>query len=414
MQLLISEIIIKPDRIRKTFSDKYIEQLSESFRAVGQIHPILVDEKNTLVAGECRIRAARLLGWTSIRAEQESNLEPWQKDVIELEENLRREDLSYAEEVLAVDRLHELHQDKFGKAKAGPGKQGWNVRATADLLGISSGAVSQDIQLAKAIKQDPELAKQKSKIAAKSMLGRKQAIKTRQLLAILSKAKEPKEAGQSTPTPAKTPPLAFMHGDSRLLISSLPDNSISCLLTDPPWEVEFDEEFGSDKTTGLDITKEVLTLLYPKLQDGALCWMFCATKHLIKGTIYDLVQECGYRTFDQVLLWYKPTVAHSSHPYRELKNDYEPCFVFSKGQARDFIHPIFAVQEEKILGTKLHPAQKPQGVLKLIIEVSTVENETVIDPFMGGGSVLQAARDVGRKAIGMEKQEEWFNLASSI
>ena len=415
MQLPISEIIIKPDRQRQTFDQRKLEDLSESFRSVGQLQPVIIDENNVLIAGERRIKAALLLGRTEIWAEYLSDLEPWQKDVAELEENLRREELGYTEEVMAVKKIHQLHQDKFGIATAGPGKTGWNVKATAELLGISTGSVSQDIQLATAIEKDPELGKQKTKIAAKSMLGRKNAIKTRQILALLANAKEEKGKSSATSPGLKSQnPLTFLHGDARDLIQTIPDDSISCLLTDPPWQVEFDAEFGSDIKTGLDLTKEVLKLVYPKLQLGSLCWMFCATKHLIRGTIFNLLVECGYRPYDQVLIWYKPSVAHSSHPYRELKNDYEPAVFFSKGEPRDLLKPMFAVQEYKVIGQKLHPAQKPFELLKILIENSTVGGETVLDPFMGSGETLRAARETGRKGIGIEKELEWFNLASSV
>jgi site-specific DNA-methyltransferase (adenine-specific) len=415
MLLPITDIIIKPERQRQNFDPRKLEELTESFRSVGQLQPVIIDEDNILIAGERRIKAAQMLGRTEIWAEYLTNLEPWQKDVAELEENLRREGLSYVEEVMAVKKIHQLHQDKFGVAMSGPGKQGWNVKATAELLGISTGSVSQDIQLASAIEKDPELGKQKTKIAAKSMLGRKNAIKTRQILALLANAKDEKSTSKATsPSSKPASPLTFLHGDARELVSSIPDDSISCLLTDPPWQVEFDAEFGSDIKTGLDLTKEVLKLVYPKLQVGSLCWMFCATKHLIRGTIFNLLVDCGYRPYDQVLIWYKPSVAHSSHPYRELKNDYEPAVFFSKSEPRDLLKPMFAVQTFKVLGQKLHPAQKPFELLKLLIENSTVGGETVLDPFMGSGETLRAARETGRKGIGIEKELEWFNLASSV
>jgi len=144
-----------------------------------------------------------------------------------------------------------------------------------------------------------------------------------------------------------------------------------------------------------------------------LCWLFCATKHLIRGKIFDLVAACGYRIFDQCLIWYKPHVAHSSHPYRELKNDYEPALFFSKGAARDMVKPMFAVQEYKIKGHKLHPAQKPVDLLRFLIENSTVENELVCDPFMGSGTTMQAVKLCNRRGLGMEKAQTLFDLAKS-
>ena len=411
MKLPISNIQIKPNRIRRVFDQKKLDELAESLRTVGLIQPIVIDEQNFLLAGERRLRAARLLGWTEVSVVHIDDLDDQAKEVVELEENIRREDLTYVEEVLALQRIHELHQVKYGKTSTGGGRghtEGWKVKDTAELLGISVGATSQDLQLARAIEKDPELAQQKTKIAAKSMLGRKQAIKARQILAVLKGV-----SGDKSAQPEDQTEIRMLYGDARQIVPTLQDDSISCLLTDPPWQVEFDEKFGSDKHTGLAITQQVLALAYPKLQEGSLCWMFCATKHLMRGTIFNIVQSCGYRIYDQVLIWYKPHVAHSSHPYRELKNDYEPAFFFSKGEPRDLLKPMFAVWLEVMQGRKLHNAQKPLGLLKFLIEQSTVKNEIVLDPFMGSGTTMQAAKLTGRRGVGIESIQDTYNLAKA-
>lgn len=426
MKLPITSITIE-GRIRNYFDPDYIAKLAESMRLVGLIEPIVLDEENKLIAGECRIRAAKSLGWTDITAVYLNDLDPWQKEVAEIEENLRRQNLTYVEELQAIEKWHLKHQDKFGKtSQMGGRKGGWKIADTAAHLGISVGAVSQDIQLAKAIRNDPELGKQKTKIAAKSMMNRKLTIKARQLMAVLTHTKQPRpttgegatgitgltgDQFRALKVPALRRDIQLFLGDALELIPSLPDNSIHCLITDPPWQVAFDKEFGSDPQTGLVLTQKVLALLYPKLTEGALCWMFCATKHLIKGTIYNLVLSCGYRIYDQILIWYKPHVAHSSHPYRELKNDYEPALFFSKDEGRDLVSPMFAVQQATIKGNKLHKAQKPEEVLKTIILNSTVKGELIIDPFMGSGKVCKVAKDTGRRAIGIDKEQEAYDIA---
>lgn len=410
----ISDIHIKPNRLRQNFDPKKLDELAESMRTIGQIEPIVVDEDGFLLAGERRLRACKLLGWTDIKAVYMKDLDEWTKSAVELEENLRREDLSYVEEVLAKKRLHDLYQTKYGKSAplGGRGRsEGWKVKDTAELLGISVGAVSQDLQLANAIEHDPELGQQKSKIAAKSMLGRKQAIKARTLLGALTAKAKPQP--QSDVGSVQQADIQLIHGDCLSIIPTLDNNSISCLITDPPWQVQFDSEFGSDPKTGLELTRQMLTLLHPKLQEGALCWLFCATNHLIRGTVYDLLCDCGYFVFDSLFIWHKPQVAHSSQPYRELKKDYELALLFSKGIGRDLIKPIFSVFQTKLIGRKLHPAQKPIDMLKAIIEVSTVSNELLIDPFMGSGSLPAACKQLNRRAIGIELVDQWFELAQA-
>ena len=48
------------------------------------------------------------------------------------------------------------------------------------------------------------------------------------------------------------------------------------------------------------------------------------------------------------------------------------------------------------------PTQKPISLMKYLIELTTIEGQTVLDPFCGCGSTLQAAKELGREYIGIE------------
>ena len=58
-----------------------------------------------------------------------------------------------------------------------------------------------------------------------------------------------------------------------------------------------------------------------------------------------------------------------------------------------------------------HPAEKPQPLLRHIIEASSKPGAVVLDAFVGSGSTGEAARGVGRSFIGIEKDETWANYA---
>jgi len=62
-------------------------------------------------------------------------------------------------------------------------------------------------------------------------------------------------------------------------------------------------------------------------------------------------------------------------------------------------------------GYAVHPTQKPVGIVIPLIEYSCQPAGTVLDPFMGSGTTLRAAKDLGRKAIGIEKEERWCDVA---
>ena len=62
---------------------------------------------------------------------------------------------------------------------------------------------------------------------------------------------------------------------------------------------------------------------------------------------------------------------------------------------------------------KIHPTQKPIGVLKKLIEVFTDEGDIVIDPVAGSGSTLQAAFELGRPSYGFEVNRDFYNKAKA-
>lgn len=59
-----------------------------------------------------------------------------------------------------------------------------------------------------------------------------------------------------------------------------------------------------------------------------------------------------------------------------------------------------------------HPCPKPIGWMKWAIDRGSRATETVIDPFMGSGTTLRAAKDLGRKAIGIEIEERYCEIAA--
>lgn len=59
-----------------------------------------------------------------------------------------------------------------------------------------------------------------------------------------------------------------------------------------------------------------------------------------------------------------------------------------------------------------HPNEKPLTLMRRLIEGLTREGMTVLDPFMGSGTTLRAAKDLGRKAIGIEIEERYCETAA--
>jgi DNA modification methylase len=58
-----------------------------------------------------------------------------------------------------------------------------------------------------------------------------------------------------------------------------------------------------------------------------------------------------------------------------------------------------------------HPCPKPLPWMNWLVDITTRPGETIIDPFMGSGTTLRAARDAGRRAIGIEIEERYCEIA---
>jgi ParB-like chromosome segregation protein Spo0J len=99
------DAIVVGDRRREDFGD--IDGLAASIRLYGLLHPIVIDDDNNLVAGERRLRACRALGMSDVDVTNVGLLSAASRREIELEENLRRKDLTPHERDKTLVRLVE-------------------------------------------------------------------------------------------------------------------------------------------------------------------------------------------------------------------------------------------------------------------------------------------------------------------
>jgi site-specific DNA-methyltransferase (adenine-specific) len=58
------------------------------------------------------------------------------------------------------------------------------------------------------------------------------------------------------------------------------------------------------------------------------------------------------------------------------------------------------------------PCPKPLRWMRWLVKKASLEGELILDPFMGSGTTLRAAKDLGRRAIGIEVEERWCELAA--
>lgn len=73
-------------------------------------------------------------------------------------------------------------------------------------------------------------------------------------------------------------------------------------------------------------------------------------------------------------------------------------------------HAYYEIGVERL--DRVHPTQKPESLMRQIVAEFTDAGETILDPFMGSGTTLVAAKRLGRKAIGIELEEKYCEIAA--
>jgi site-specific DNA-methyltransferase (adenine-specific) len=107
------------------------------------------------------------------------------------------------------------------------------------------------------------------------------------------------------------------------------------------------------------------------------------------------------------LVWSKTQLGltGSALPWR---NSHEVAWVFGEGWSATDRPTVWTCSREAI---PQHPTQKPVELMQWLVEAARPE-WTVLDPFMGSGTTLVAAKNLGRKAIGIETEERYCEIAA--
>lgn len=120
-----------------------------------------------------------------------------------------------------------------------------------------------------------------------------------------------------------------------------------------------------------------------------------------------VIQKAGY-TLGTPLVWSKNEGAAGDTDDFGYTSERIIHATRGKTQVRPRIGNILAYSPQRDTG---HPFQKPDALLRRLIEVTTVPGELVVDPFCGCGSTLIAALSLERRAVGVESDRDYYTLA---
>ena len=372
----------KPDPIN-------FSSLSFSIREEGLLHSPLVKDDFTVFAGKSRVKACQDLKLAAIECKvYPSNLDPQEYEILSLHENLKRFNLPWFEQVAKEKQLHTIRQAQEGIAKSGK-KVGWSLRDTASELSMSFGVLSEDLRLADALEHDPELKRITDKATAKKVVF--DAIK-----------RNNQELMASQPVSIETNKCYC--GDSGVILKSFPDNIFDACVTDPPWLEFKDASLRSDQFT-LPVFKEV----FRTLQSNAFLYMFVSTQD---WSFYSVeLPKIGFSVQKYPLIWVKEgTLSYGTRSW-EHQRDYEPIMLAVKGSPALVDRMLSSIMSCKVVPSGLlrHPNEKPKEVIKRILNYCSYEGSIILDPFAGSFVVAETARDMRRRYVVIEKNQEFYS-----
>jgi len=118
--------------------------------------------------------------------------------------------------------------------------------------------------------------------------------------------------------------------------------------------------------------------------------------------------ESGGLMINNLIVWDKGVYALGGN----YRSQHEFIVFASNGPARRLNrHDLGNVIQCKRISGSDHPTEKPIDLIKTILSYASNEENTILDPFMGSGTTLRAAKDLGRKAIGIEIEEKYCQIA---
>lgn len=265
--------------------------------------------------------------------------------------------------------------------------------------------------------------------------------------------------------PTTQAPLLVLHGDSRELVRQLPEDTFQCAVTSPPyWGVR---DYGVQGQLGaemdvddyisalVEIFAEVRRVLRPDgtfwlnigntYTSGGRKWRQEDAKNKGRAMSYRPPTPQGLKKKDLIgiawmlamacqkdgwylrndIIWYKPNCQPESVKDR-FTVAHEYLFLFTKSERYYFNQE--ALKERSVNGNGLknkrtvwsintepcaeaHFAVFPRALVRHCLLAGTRENDLVLDPFYGTGTVGILAKELGRRCVGIELKEEYIDIA---
>lgn len=387
-----------------------VDELAASIRESGLINPPVVTPELVLVAGERRLEACRSLGWTSIPVQFTTDLDPVMLHLIELEENVKRVDLTWQDQNDAITAYHNLRKEQNPE---------WTQNDTAQALSMAQASVARHLTVAEVRKEDYGNINKVEKLSeAVTIATRRNQRKTNEGLAAL--LPEPEGKSEDTADPSPTPLNWKIENLDFLAWSKRKQKKFNLIHCDFPYGISTGDKMGQSAASthgqyadSPDIYFALLKNLITR-QDNFIApqahlifWLsmkfYCETKAALEGA--------GWTVESYPLVWHKSDNAGVlPDPQRGGRNTYETALFCHRGDQR-IVKPVaksFAAPTTKLYHTSEKSLTMLQHFLRMVVDDTTM----MLDPTCGSGNAVRASLSLGaRFSLGLELNPEFATTA---
>lgn len=230
--------------------------------------------------------------------------------------------------------------------------------------------------------------------------------------------------------------IKLFQGDCLELIKDIPDGSVDCIITDPPYgtthcdwdkipdlKLFFEHGFRLLKENGALISFSQLPFAVDLINT---CRKYFRYEIIWKKSIktgFLNARKMPLRAHENILVFYRKLPVYNpqytfgspySFHHKQSAGVYgavNPFYIRASPDGRRFPSDVLSIKNHN--HKSLHPTQKPVELMEWLVKTYTNPGDTVLDCFMGSGSTGVACVRNGRNFIGMELQEKYFEVAKN-
>ena len=436
-------IIVSPGRQRQDF--RGVDELADSIAQAGLINPIVLTPDNVLVAGERRLRACIMLGFTHIPAQYTNELTAEDAELIELEENVKREDLTWQETVRSVARLYAL------KAKS---DDSWTLEKASVYMSVSPTTIHNHLLVARYLDAEDELVsnadhystalnaakrKEERSVAAADEEASASIDETLDSALSFGDMSQPrgtiakqKAAGDTTeiemdgdePASDALGVVPLRNLDfAEWANSPPPGRKINFLHCDFPYGINYDKHKGgagqsmgayNDSPEAFEHCMSALEAAMPShiAKSAHLMFWFSGRLDLLHP-VYLRLEALGWKVNPVPLIWFRSCNAGIlPDPSRGPRQVYEVALMASRGD-RKIVQPVANLYSHAKT-KEVHPSEKPRDMLSHFFRMFVDSTTVMLDPTCGSGNSVISAELAGAKSVlGLEADPEHYKSAVS-